>query len=177
MLISDVGSASSIPGRSIPPHIADHIGHFNVITVCALSTAVSMLCLWLPIHYYPSHAGLIVFALIYGFVTGAVVSLLMPCVAKSGKIETLGVRFGTFQLVVAIGYVAGSFYAVLLNSYAYSSYRCLTGLPIMGAILNQQGGKNFAGLEIFAGVSALLGASLLSMSTYQMACSRGTWRV
>jgi len=63
-----------------------------------------MLCLWLPFHYHPSHAGLIVFALVYGFVTGAVVSLLMPCVAKSGKLETLGVRFGTFQMVVALGY-------------------------------------------------------------------------
>ena len=42
----------------------------------------------------------------------------------------------------------------------------------MGAILNQQGGKNFAGLEIFAGVSALISASFLSMSTYQMARSR-----
>ena len=64
-----------------------------------------MLCLWLPFHYHPSHAGLIVFALVYGFVSGAVVSLLMPCVAKSGKLETLGVRFGTFQMVVAVGYV------------------------------------------------------------------------
>ncbi|KAJ5180736.1 hypothetical protein N7492_003946 [Penicillium capsulatum] len=150
-------NATSIPGRVIPPHIADHIGHFNVITTCALTTGVSMLCLWLPFHYHPSHAGLIVFALVYGFVTGAVVSLLMPCVAKSGKLETLGVRFGTFQMVVALG--------------------CLTGLPIMGAILKTQNASDFAGLEIFASVSALLGASLLAMSTYFMSLSRGTWRV
>lgn len=47
----------------------------------------------------------------------------------------------------------------------------------MGAILNQQGGKSFAGLEIFAAVSALLGTSFFALSTYQMARSRGTWRV
>ncbi|KAJ6128117.1 hypothetical protein N7471_009334 [Penicillium samsonianum] len=150
-------NATSIPGRIIPPHIADHIGHFNVLTTCAFATAISMLCLWLPFHYHSSHAGLIIFALVYGFVTGAVVSLLMPCVAKSGKLEALGVRFGTFQMVVALG--------------------CLTGLPTMGAILKQEGGKNFAGLEIFAAVSALIGASFLAMSTYQMSRSRGTWRV
>lgn len=47
----------------------------------------------------------------------------------------------------------------------------------MGAILKQQGEKNFAGLEIFAAVSALIGASFLAMSTYRMARSQGTWRV
>lgn len=76
-----------------------------------------MFFLWLPFHYHPSHAGLIVFALAYGFVTGAVVSLLMPCLAKSGKLETLGVRFGTFQMVVALGYVSDLFSACLLNFF------------------------------------------------------------
>lgn len=47
----------------------------------------------------------------------------------------------------------------------------------MGAILKQQGGKDFAGLEIFSAVSALIGASFLAISTYQMARSHGTWRV
>ncbi|OQD73365.1 hypothetical protein PENDEC_c015G00885 [Penicillium decumbens] len=150
-------NATSIPGRIIPPHLGDRIGHFNVVTTCAFATGISMLCLWLPFHFHPSHAGLIVFALVYGFVTGAFVSLLMPCVAKSGKLETLGVRFGTFQMVVALG--------------------CLTGLPIMGAILKKQGGTNFAGLEIFAFVSALVGATFLASSTYLMAKSRGTWRI
>lgn len=47
----------------------------------------------------------------------------------------------------------------------------------MGAILKHQGGKDFAGLEIFGSVSALLGASFLAMSTYFMAKLRGTWRI
>jgi hypothetical protein len=46
----------------------------------------------------------------------------------------------------------------------------------MGAIL-KSGAKDFAGLEIFASVSALLGASLLAISTHLMAKSRGTWRI
>jgi len=135
-----------------------------------------MLCLWLPFHFHPSHAGLIVFALVYGFVTGAFVSLLMPCVAKSGKLETLGVRFGTFQMVVALGYEFDlSDFSCGLSLILFS--RCLTGLPIMGAILKKQGGTNFAGLEIFAFVSALVGATFLASSTYLMAKSRGTWRI
>lgn len=61
-----------------------------------------MLALWLPFNYVASHAGIIVFALVYGFTSGAFVSLLMPCVAKSGDIQTLGQRFGTFQIVMSI---------------------------------------------------------------------------
>lgn len=101
----------------------------------------------------------------------------MPCVAKSGKLETLGVRFGTFQMVVALGYVSDSPSVFYWVYFAHSLYRCLTGLPIMGAVLKQQGGKNFAGLEIFSAVSTLIGASFLAMSTYRMARFQGTWRV
>ncbi|KAJ5577692.1 uncharacterized protein N7459_006656 [Penicillium hispanicum] len=150
-------NATSVPGRIIPPYLADHIGHFNVLTTCAMVTGGSMLCLWLPFNYHPSHAGIIVFALVYGFVSGAVVSLLMPCVAKSGSLETLGQRFGTFQLVI--------------------SASCLTGLPIMGGILSRQGGNDYSGMQIFAAVSSLLGASFLALSTYQISRIRGTWRV
>lgn len=65
-------------------------------------TGVSILCLWLPFDNHHSLAGLIVFALVYGFVSGAYVSLLMPCAAKSGSLETLGQRFGTFQTVISL---------------------------------------------------------------------------
>ena len=63
---------------------------------------ISVLCLWLPFDFYPSHAGIIIFCLVYGFVSGTFVSLLMPCVAKAGPIETIGVRFGTLQIVLAL---------------------------------------------------------------------------
>lgn len=65
-----------------------------------------MLALWLPFNYHPSHAGLIIFALAYGFWSGAFVSLLMPSVAKAGDIQSLGRRFGTFQIIMSIRYVA-----------------------------------------------------------------------
>jgi MFS family permease len=84
----------------LPPYLGDRFGHFNVITACSLVTGGSILALWLPFNYYPSHAGIIVFALVYGFASGAFVSLLMPCAAKTGTLETLGVRFGTFQTII-----------------------------------------------------------------------------
>lgn len=94
-------SGASVPGRLFPPYYADRIGYFNVITACSILTGTSIIALWLPFDYHPSHAGIIVFAVVYGFVSGAFVSLLMPSAAKAGSLETLGQRFGTFQVVMA----------------------------------------------------------------------------
>ncbi|KAF7588895.1 hypothetical protein BBP40_005045 [Aspergillus hancockii] len=66
----------------------------------------------------------------------------MPCVAKAGNIETWGIRFGSFQMIIGVC--------------------CLTGLPIMGAILNRQGNTDYSGLQLFSGISCLLDVQLQS---------------
>ncbi len=101
-LTTSVASATSIPGRIIPPHLGDRIGHFNVLTICALLSGTAILALWLPFSLHPSVAGIVVFALVYGFTSGAFVSLMMPCAAKTGTLDTLGQRFGTFQMALAV---------------------------------------------------------------------------
>lgn len=95
-------NAASVPGRIIPAYLGDKYGHFNVFTLCSVATGISILALWLPFNYHPSHAGIIVFAIVFGFVSGAVVSLVMPCVAKTGTLDTIGQRFGTFQTVLGV---------------------------------------------------------------------------
>jgi hypothetical protein len=133
-----------------------------------------MLALWLPFNYYNSHAGIIVFALAYGFSSGAFVSLLMPCVAKAGSIDTLGRRFGTFQIVMSVRYwTTNVIFLILPLTYGSN----LTGLPIMGAILVRQGNVDYAGLAIFGGVSSLLGCILLAGATYISGKRLSTWRV
>lgn len=180
---STLFSATSIPGRILPPYMGDKFGYFNVITVCSVMSGVSILALWLPFSYHPATAGFIVFALIYGFVSGAFVSMLMPCAAKSGSLETLGQRFGTFQTVIAIRFAhftqnQASILARILRCLLANTYfSCLTGLPIMGAILNHQGGTDFVGLQLFSGISCLLGGSLLAASTYLYSRVQGSWKV
>jgi MFS family permease len=95
-------SAGSIPGRVIMASLADKYGYFNMMSAISLSSAVTIFALWIPFDYYSSHAALIVFAIVYGYTSGGFISLLMPCAAKSGTLETLGTRFGTFQLIMAI---------------------------------------------------------------------------
>ena len=72
-----------------------------MITACALLMGVSILTLWLPFNYHHSRAGTIVFAVVYGLVSGGFISLMIPCAFKLGSLETLGQRFGTHQLVLA----------------------------------------------------------------------------
>jgi hypothetical protein len=83
-----------------------------------------MLALWLPFSYHSSHPGIIIFALAYGFTSDAFVSLLMPCVAKSGSIETLGRRFRTFQVIMSVAYVYyDENYGILATNVAQQPYR------------------------------------------------------
>jgi hypothetical protein len=83
-------------------HIADKLGYFNMMVVICTAAGVSIVELWIPFDYYSSHAALAVFAAVYGYTSGGFISLLMPCAAKSGTLETLGQRFGTFQLIMSI---------------------------------------------------------------------------
>ncbi|TRX91525.1 hypothetical protein FHL15_007530 [Xylaria flabelliformis] len=158
LYLLSITNAASTSGRIIPPHLADKIGHYSVVTVRSLSTGASTIALWLMFYFYPSHAGIIVFASVYGFVSGAVVSLLMPNAAKAGSLETLGQRFGIFQFIIGI--------------------TCLTDLiPIMGAILDRQGGHDYSGLQLVSGTACLLGGVLLAVSTYILSQSRKSWNV
>ncbi len=99
-----VSSAGSIPGRIFPAYLADRAGYFNVTTVISFLSAVTLLAFWLPLELINSstHAQIIAFSAMYGFWSGAFISMLLPCVARLGSVATLGTRFGTFEAVIAI---------------------------------------------------------------------------
>lgn len=97
-------SAGSIPGRILPAHLADRIGRFNVMALISFLSGLSILALWLPLEVSlaPTHPQILVFAALYGFFSGAVVSMILPCVAELGSIATLGQRFGTYEAFIAV---------------------------------------------------------------------------
>ena len=65
-------NASSIFGRVLPNFVADKIGSYNMLIPMAFVTGV-LIFAWLGIH---DAAGMIVFAVLYGFFSGAYISLL-----------------------------------------------------------------------------------------------------
>ncbi|KKY38559.1 putative mfs transporter [Diaporthe ampelina] len=136
-------NAASIFGRILPPLYADRIGHMRVMVVCAFLSGLSVLAIWLPINYHRSVGGLIFFALFFGFVSGAFVSLITPCLVEvaGGHTHDLGAMLGTYFAVAAIA--------------------SLTGLPIQGSISS---GVDLMKLMVFSGVTMLAGSGALSGS-------------
>ena len=116
-------NAASIFGRIIPGIIADRFGRFNVMIVTTAFSAIMVLALWLPSS---GNAPIIVFCALYGFSTGAFVSLGPALIAQISPIKEIGVRSGTFFLCVSVG--------------------GLTGNPIGGALVSRDHG-NFLYLQ------------------------------
>ncbi|KAG9231434.1 major facilitator superfamily domain-containing protein [Amylocarpus encephaloides] len=129
-------NAASIFGRILPGIAADRLGRFNtMITTCAFS-AIIVLALWLPSS---SNAPIIVFCVLYGFSSGAFVSMGPALLAQISPIRELGVRCGTFFLFVAVG--------------------GLTGNPIGGALISRDNG-GFTYLQVFCGVTMVAGTAV-----------------
>jgi MFS family permease len=95
--------------------------------------------MWIPAT---GNAALIVFAVIFGFASGAYVSLIGGLVAQISPLPEIGFRTG---LVFLIGSIGG-----------------LTTNPIAGQILTTSAGwtglKAFAGAFLLAGTAIILGA-------------------
>jgi MFS family permease len=122
--------------------VADRMGRFNVMIITTAFSSIIVLALWLPSK---SNAPIIVFSILYGFSSGAFVSLGPSLIAQISPIREIGVRNGTFFLFVSIG--------------------GLTGSPIGGALITRDNG-NFDYLQIFCGVTMAVGAALYFASRW-----------
>ncbi|CAD0096830.1 unnamed protein product [Aureobasidium mustum] len=85
-------SAGSIAGRIIPGLVADKVGALNVLGFCNLCASILGFC-WIAIHH--TAGGLIIWALLYGALSGAFVSLQPTTVASiTEDLSTVGGRMG-----------------------------------------------------------------------------------
>jgi MFS family permease len=99
-------------------------------------SAILVLALWLPSR---SNAPIIAFSALYGFGSGAFVSLAPALVAQISDIRKIGVRTGTL--------------------FAITSVAALIGNPIGGSLVTRDHGK-FTQLQIFCGVMMMGGATI-----------------
>lgn len=95
----------SIFGRIVPGIVADGFGRFNIMIITTLFSAIIVLGLWLP---SASNAPIIVFCILYGFSSGAFVSMAPSLIAQISPIREIGLRSGTFFLCVALGGLTGN---------------------------------------------------------------------
>ncbi|KAH7355032.1 major facilitator superfamily domain-containing protein [Rhexocercosporidium sp. MPI-PUGE-AT-0058] len=129
-------NAGSFFGRFFAGLVADMIGRMNTLVLSIGMCIIACLALWLPAGN--SAPMLIVFAVIFGFVSGSNLSLSPVCVGQLCKTEHYGRYFATCWMFVAFG--------------------TLTALPIGGQILTMMDG-DYTGLIIFAAMS-YLGAAM-----------------
>lgn len=118
--------------------VADMIGRVNTLILSIGVCSLTCFALWLPAG--DSTAMIIVFAVIFGFVSGSNLSLSPVCVGQMCKTENYGRYYATCWMFVAFG--------------------TLTALPIGGQILTACGGEYY-GLIIFAGLSYVAAACSL----------------
>ncbi|KAL8297749.1 hypothetical protein RB597_007229 [Gaeumannomyces tritici] len=132
-------NGASVLGRLAPSLVTPRMGPINTMIAVAAS-AGAVACGWIGVR---DVAGNVVFAILYGFFSGGIVSLPPVVLASiTEDLSFLGARMGTAFLCNAVG--------------------SLCGPPIAGAILRAQGGE-YLGLQVFAAV-AINGTVLFLLS-------------
>ena len=128
-------NASSFFGRIIPNFIADKVGPLNVVIPCTLATCILGFG-WVGIH---STGGLIVFCILYGFFSGAFVSIPPTVVVSlSPHMGVVGTRMGMCFALGGLGLLCGN--------------------PVAGQLIKQSG---FATAIYFCGAVVALGAAFM----------------
>lgn len=124
-------NAASIFGRGLPGPVADRVGRFNVMVVCSAVCTASIFGLWFGLG--SSVAGLVVFAIVYGFFSGSAYSLTPVCVSQLCSAQGYASKYGT--------------------AYGVVSFATLAGVPLSGTILSVGDGRRYDALILFCGAT------------------------
>ncbi|KAF5986912.1 major facilitator superfamily transporter [Fusarium coicis] len=130
-------NAASLFGRLGAGYGADIIGRWNMFIIACGVTGISNLAVWIPATKSSITIG---YAIMFGFASGAFVSLVGALPVSVSPIPELGYRMGIVFLVISIP--------------------ALTMAPIGGAIL-QHASNGWVSLKVFAGVMCLVGSAII----------------
>ncbi|KAI9838874.1 MAG: hypothetical protein M1819_004081 [Sarea resinae] len=125
-------NAGSFLGRTTAGTLADRFGRFNMMILTDLASAILIFC-WIAAT---SNAGITVFAVFFGIMSGAVVSLYSPCVAECATSPS---DIGTY-LGMGMG---------------FCSLAGLTGTPMNGAMIRNFG--TYWQASVFSGLMVIVG--------------------
>lgn len=123
-------NAGSCFGRSIPNALSDKTGPFNLIAPGAFISGILMLCMMAVTNA----AGIIVIAVLAGFMSGVLIALPPVClVALTKDMSKIGTRIGMGMAILGLG--------------------TLSGGPGSGSILGSSEPLNWTGVWVYGGVS------------------------
>ncbi|TGO52586.1 hypothetical protein BCON_0138g00020 [Botryotinia convoluta] len=153
-------NAASCIGRCIAGDLADRFGRYNTMIVSLFLCTISVLCFWLPdvLLLNLSNDGLLmIFVLLFGFVSGSNVSLTPICLGQLCETQEYGRYYASCFTVVAFG-VLGS-------------------IPIAGGLLDvveATGKERYWGAALFTGLSYV--AALLCFIWVRIKVKGWGWR-
>jgi MFS family permease len=139
-------NAASVFGHTIPAYAADRfIGRFSILISMAIITTILVLGMWIRAS---SNAAIVVFAALFGFTSGSIVTITPALVAQISDVRQIGVRTGTIFTIASI--------AVLISN------------PIAGALVVADNG-GFLKLQIFARCVMVGGCVFLVVARIKLA--------
>lgn len=100
-------------------HLADKTGRLNMIVACSFSSAASVFALWM-VTIRPTF---IAFVVIYGVVSGAIVSLLPTCLVQVFGVKNYQSISGLMYFCRGLGNLAGSPIAGLLIRNQFTQHQ------------------------------------------------------
>ncbi|KAI0772442.1 MFS general substrate transporter [Trametes elegans] len=134
---------SAAAGRTLIGFLADRIGPVNALWLVVMLSGLTQLLVW---TFVSTYAGIMAFAILYGFVCGCFLSL-SPAVAAQ--------LWGSGRLAGLSGLM------LLFNLPGNSS-----GAPIGGAILSATGG-NWTAVSCYSGGLQIIGATVLLYARFK----------
>lgn len=143
-LLLTVWNAVGILGRLVPGHISDIYGRFNINVLMLICFTLTILVLLLPFGHM-SHGVIWAFAVLGGYSSGSVLSLLPACLSQITPVNEIGKKYGILNSLLA-----------LAN---------LFGVPIAAAVIKDGTQKQYNNYIILVGVLQFLG-------TFFWYCSR-----
>lgn len=133
--------ACSIPGRILSAGLGSKYGCLNILTTATAGVAVLSFS-WMGIN---SAAGIVVFVVLYGLFSAAVITLLpITLLSLAPNQEHLGTRIGLGSVFLAAG--------------------ILVGTPAAGEIVWETG--SWKGLQSFSGAALAVGAVLFMLTRF-----------
>lgn len=141
-------NGASFPGRIVAALLAKKHGRFNVLLFASISSGILAFC-WPQTH---SNATIIVWAVLYGFCSGAVISVMSVAFASAAKDpKDLGTYIGMGLTTASVGAVIGP----PISGALYSHYNGFEQVAIMTGVLLVVGGFLMIPIKVSSGHALL----------------------
>ncbi|KAI1272092.1 major facilitator superfamily domain-containing protein [Xylaria sp. FL0933] len=156
-----IANGSSCFGRYVAGAIGDRFGRYNTLIVSLFFCLASVAGFWLPDALAPkfdSIALLVLFTILFGFVSGSNVSLTPICLGQLCHIQDYGKYYATCYTVCSLG--------------------CLISIPIAGSLLDATGAagkRGYWGAIVYTAGSYL--AALLCIIWVRLRVKGWDWRI